>query len=77
MRNRNVLLTIHAWSQYAGSKEASAIMGRMGDLLDEITLTVSGAVAMLCEVEMSQVLRDPDGVTRHGVMQLRVRCSAS
>lgn len=74
---RNVVCTIHVWSQYAGSKETSAIMARIGDLLDEYNLSVSGCVVESCEVEQSQVIRDVDGRTRHGVMQLRVRVAAS
>lgn len=74
---RNVLITMHAWSRYRGSKEASSIMGRIGDLLDEYDLSVTGCVVESCEVEQSQIVRDQDGVTRHGILQLRVRVAAS
>lgn len=74
---RNVLMRMHVWSRYAGSKQASDIMALMGDLLDEHNLSVSGAVLESCEVEQTQVLRDPDGITRHGVFDLRVRVASA
>lgn len=70
---RNCLLRLHIWSQYAGSKECSAIMAQIGDLLDEYALTITGGTVESCEVEQTQSLRDPDGITRHGIMDLRVR----
>lgn len=70
---RNVLQRLHVWSQYAGSKECADIMARIGDLLDEYELAVSGGTVESCEVEQTQILRDPDGITRHGVIDLRVR----
>lgn len=70
---RNALLRLHVWSRYAGSKECSDIMARMGDLLDEYALTVSGATVESCEVDQTQIMRDTDGITRHGILDLRVR----
>jgi hypothetical protein len=73
---RMVLATLHVWSQYAGQQECWTIAGRIGDLIDETTPTVSGATVESCEVEQAQVLRDPDGRTRHGVIQLRISLAA-
>lgn len=74
---RNVLVRIHVWSQYQGAKEAWNIIARIGTLLDETTPAVDGAVVESCEVELAQVLPDPDGITRHGVMDLRVLIAES
>lgn len=70
---RNALGRIHVWSRYAGSKECADILARMGDLLDDYALVVSGATVESCEVEQTQIIRDPDGITRHGVFDLRIR----
>lgn len=73
---RNVLGTLHVWSQYEGQAECWQIISLIGDLIDETTPSVDGATVELCEVEQAQVLRDPDGRTRHGVVQIRVRLAA-
>lgn len=72
---RSVLMWIHVWSQYRGNAQAWSIIGPIGDLLDEHALAVDGALTDSCEVEMTQVTRDPDGKTRHGLIHLRVRLS--
>jgi len=74
---RNIVCTLHVWSQYAGTKEAATIMGIIGDLLDEYTLSVSGCTVESCEIESSRIMRDPDGITRHGILELRVRVATT
>lgn len=74
---RSLLIWIHVWSQYAGKKQAQEILARIGDLLDEVALVVTGAVVQSCEVEYTQVVRDPDGRTRHGIAHLRVSLAES
>ena len=64
-------INIHVWSQYKGAKQTKEIMDRVHDLLHDSSLTVSGFNLANLRFEFSDILRDPDGVTRHGVMRFR------
>lgn len=64
-------VNIDVWSQYKGSKECKQIMDKVHDLLHDNSLNVSGFNLINLRFEFSDVLRDPDGVTRHGVMRFR------
>ena len=64
-------VTFHVWSQYRGAKEAKNIMDRLHDLLHNYSLSVSGANLINLRFDFGDLLRDPDGVTRHGVMRFR------
>ena len=61
----------YIWSQYKGSKETKQIMDKVHDLLHDIDLTVTGFNLINNRFEYSDIMRDPDGVTRHGVMRFR------
>tara|TARA_R100001510_G_C7644566_1_gene201981 strand:- start:361 stop:762 length:402 start_codon:yes stop_codon:yes gene_type:complete len=64
-------LTLHIWSEYKGSKETKEIMDRIHDLLHDSSLSVSGFNLINLRFEFSDIMRDPDGKTRHGVMRFR------
>jgi len=64
-------INIHIWSQYKGSKETKQIMDRIHDLLHDSNLSVTGFNLINLRFEFSDIMRDPDGVTRHGVMRFR------
>ena len=64
-------ITLHVWSQYRGAKQILEIMNRVHDLLHNYSLTVSGANLINLRFEFSDTFRDPDGISRHGVMRLR------
>lgn len=64
-------LNMHVWSRYRGSKEVKQIMDRVHSLLHDSNLTVTGRNLINLRAEFSDVLRDPDGITRHGVMRFR------
>ena len=64
-------INIHVWSQYTGSKECKNLMDRIHDLLHDSTLSVTGFNLVNFRFEFSDILRDPDGITRHGVMRFR------
>ncbi len=64
-------LTVHIWSEYKGSKETKQIMDRVHDLLHDSNLSVSGFNLINLRFEFSDIMRDPDGKTRHGVMRFR------
>ena len=64
-------LVFHVWSQYRGAKETKNIMDRLHDLLHDYSLSVTGANLINLRYEFSDLVRDPDGITRHGVMRFR------
>ena len=64
-------VTIHVWSRYKGSKETKEIMDRVHTLLHDNSLSVTGFNLINLRFEFSDILKDPDGVTRHGVMRFR------
>ena len=64
-------INIHIWSQYKGSKQTKEIMDKIHDLLHDINLTVTGFNLINLRFEFSDIMRDTDGVTRHGVMRFR------
>lgn len=68
-----VLATVHVWSQYAGRKEASDIIDRVKDLVHRYALDTSPYTLEWCTVDSSDVIRDPDGITRHGIVTIRVQ----
>jgi hypothetical protein len=76
-QGRTNLVTIHTWSQYQGAKESWTMISRIIALLDRYALSVSGVTLTRCVHERSMVLRDPDGKTRHGVVEFRVEVSES
>ena len=64
-------VNIDVWSQYKGSKETKQIMDRIHDLLHNTNISVTGFNLINLRFEFSDVMRDPDGKTRHGVMRFR------
>ena len=64
-------LTIHVWSEYRGAKECKQIMDRVHDLMHDSTFSVTGFNLVNMRFEFSEIIRDPDGVTRHGIMRFR------
>ena len=66
-----VTIMIHVWSRYTGSSEVKNIMDRVHTLLHDSSLSVTGFNLVNMRFEFSDIIRDPDGVTRHGVMRLR------
>ena len=67
----DLTVNIHLWSQYKGSKETKQIMDKIHDLLHNINLSVTGFNLINLRFEFSDIMRDPDGITRHGVMRFR------
>ena len=67
----DLTVNIHVWSQYKGSKETKQIMDKIHDLLHNINLSVTGFNLINLRFEFSDIMRDPDGITRHVVMRFR------
>ena len=64
-------LVIHTFSRYRGSKETKEIMSRIYALLHESSLTVSGASLVNLRFEFSDILKENDGLTTHGLQRFR------
>lgn len=64
-------LTLHVWSMGRGHREVKTIMAAVHDALHDASLTVSGHRLVMLHFDFGEVLRDPDGVTHHGVMRFR------
>jgi len=64
-------INIHVWSRYKGSKQTKQILDKIHDLLHDVSLTVSGVNLINLRFEYSDIMRDPDWITRHGVMRFR------
>ena len=46
-------------------------MDRVHTLLHDSSLSVTGSNFINMRFEFSDIIRDPDGITRHGVMRFR------
>ena len=64
-------LMIHTFSRYRGSKEIKEIMSLVYDVLHESSLSVSGAMNNMT-FEFSDIIKENDGLTTHGVQRFRV-----
>jgi len=64
-------LTLHAWSRYDGRREVKEIMAQMHGLLHDAALTLVNHTLVNLRFIFSDVFRDPDGRTYHGVMRYR------
>ena len=65
------VIELDIWSQYKGSKECKQIMDRVHNILHDSNLNVSGFNLINLRFDFSNIMRDPDGTTRHGVMRFR------
>jgi hypothetical protein len=67
----NFTLTIHVFSRNRGRKEAKNIMARIYELLHRQSLSVTGATHVNTRFEFSDIVREEDGLTYHGVQRFR------
>ncbi len=65
------VVTLHVWSRYGGRAEALGIVAALRDALHDQPLSVTGRRLVLLYVTFSDVFRDADGRTTHGVVRLR------
>ena len=68
-----VTLTVHAWSAGPGDVEVKRITAAVKAAIDgaEDALALAGQRLILIEFETARHLREPDGITRHGVVTFR------
>jgi hypothetical protein len=65
------------WSRKPGRVQAQAMMARAYSALHAQTLILSGHAVAVLRIADSRVIRDPDGVTTHGVMRFRALTQAT
>ena len=61
---------IDVWSQYRGQKEIKEIMERLYNLVNNTTISVSGADSVMSYVNSATTLVEADGITRHGIINV-------
>jgi hypothetical protein len=68
----NLEITVHVWSRGAGMQETQQLMTRAKDALDRQRLPAAGFQWVDTIWTYAQTLREPDGMTRHGVLRFTV-----
>jgi len=72
-----VFVTLHVWSQAVGQVEIKNLAGAVRAALHNATLTVAGYRLLAFEHRGTRYLRDPDGLTSHGVVEFRAWLGAA
>jgi len=65
------IMTLHVWSSYGGRSEAQIIMGAIRDSLHTAHLTLAGHTLINLRQQFSDVRRETDGITIHGLVRYR------
>jgi hypothetical protein len=73
---RELTLTIHVWSRAKGFAETNQLVDKIVAALENVQLVgMAGWDWELTNYEDFRTIRDPDGITRHGILRFRVRVS--
>lgn len=72
----DAVVRVHVWSRYRGRKEALEILDLIRAALDRATFAITGYTNVTCDFLQSFVEVDPDGLTRHGVIEFRILISS-
>ena len=65
------VIQLDAWANGPDSVEVKRLGAAIAACLDETTLTLDDNRLVGIEIEQTQYLRDPDGITAHGVISFR------
>jgi Protein of unknown function (DUF3168) len=65
------IMTLHVWSSYGGRSEAQTIMGALRDTLHTARLTLTGHSLINFRQQFSDIRRETDGMTIHGLIRYR------
>src|SRR4249920_2542492 len=68
----DLAITVHVWSRGAGMQECQVLMTRAKDALDRQRLPAAGFQWVDTIWTFAQTLREPDGMTRHGILRFTV-----
>ena len=71
-QGQSLELTVHVWSRQPGMQETQQLMRACKDALDRQRLPAAGFQWVDTIWEQAQTLREPDGITRHGVLRFLV-----
>ena len=63
--------TIHCWSRSVGKVECKRLVDLVRRKLHRANLSLTANALVFLEVESTRVFDDPDGITTHGVVQVR------
>ena len=69
----NLDVTVHVWSRQPGMQETQQLMTRVKDALDRQRLPAAGFQWVDTIWTNALTLREPDGITRHGVLRFTVQ----
>ena len=64
-------VTIHVWSRSGGRKEVRAVLAAIYDVLHDSGLSPEGQTLVNFRFTLSQIFRESDGETHHGVARYR------
>lgn len=68
----DITITLHCWSEYPGQKEVKEILSLMLEALSSEPLSLEGGFSLdFGRLDMLEVIDDPDGVTKHGILRVR------
>lgn len=62
--------TLHVWSRYAGNKECLDLYEAIREALDGKRFSTGSGGQVIAYVQGGPILRDPDGLTRHGIVRV-------
>ncbi len=71
VRSWTLYPSIHVWSDDVGFGEANRIMAAVAECLDGAPLQLATLRLVLLVEYKSQVFRDADGLTSHGVLEFK------
>tara|TARA_R100001015_G_C4619420_1_gene176137 strand:+ start:1131 stop:1541 length:411 start_codon:yes stop_codon:yes gene_type:complete len=63
-------LNIEVWSQYRGQKQIKEVMERIYNLVNNVSISVSGADSVMSYVNTTTTMVEVDGITRHGIVNV-------
>lgn len=66
-----IFFSLHIWSRAVGKPESKRIAGVIRALLDENALSVTDYNLVTVNHRITRWLRDPDGLTKHGIVTFR------
>lgn len=66
------IVTLNAWSRYAGRKQLHQIIALIDDIIESQALDATGFNIVNQRIVFWTALRDPDGETYRGIMRLRI-----
>ena len=65
-------IDVHVWTEYEGWKELCTLQTTIYNAMHRTALTVTGHAVIDVQQEFSEMRRDPDGITKHGIQRFRV-----